>query len=199
MSRKITWESYHVDENLDGFITNDSFADELDEEYAEMGAMPYEKPPQLFNTPFGWVNLDQRLNPFAEHKLWKMYTNFNVSQPVKDMVTQIEGVEVFTVISRYMCIIGVGKLFDSPTVRYSIETALEIDRESFDDDVEKVQEELSQYPYWGIVQFPNGNYEYFHADSLEDFEQTISMYQEASNLSGGQCYSSERHYEADRQ
>ena len=197
MSRQISWESYHVDETLDDFVTEDSFIDEIDDEFAEMGIMPYEKTPQLFNTPFGWVNLDQRLNPFAEHKLWKMYTNFNIGESVQDIIENIDGVEVFTVISRYMCIIGVGKLFDSPNVRYNIGTALGVDREVDDDLLENMQEELSEHDYWGIVQFPNDSVESFYTDSKDDFEENMSVYEEASNLSGGQCYSSERHNEND--
>ena len=190
MSRKIRWESYHVEDTLDDFITNDSFADEVDDEFSDMGVAQYDKPPQLFNTPFGWVNLDQSLNPFTEHKLWKMYTNFNIGIRFENTVTQIEGVEVFTVITRYLCIIGVGKLFDSPTVRYNIETALDIDRGC--DEIEQLQNRLSEYAYWGIIQLPNGSFDHFVTDDKDDFEQNMFTYEEASNLSGGQCYSSER-------
>ena len=52
---------------------------------------------------------------------WVGHTNFDITPTVKKTISEIKGVEVLKVTSRYRFFIGVGKMFKFTNVRSDIE------------------------------------------------------------------------------
>ena len=55
---------------------------------------------------------------------WMAYTNFDITEDIKDILNAIEGVEVMRICSRYRFFLGVGKMFNFKQVRSDIEQSL---------------------------------------------------------------------------
>ena len=52
------------------------------------------------------------------------YTNFNITEDVKEELNKTEGVEVLKIVSRYRFFVGIGKMFNFKEVRKDIEENL---------------------------------------------------------------------------
>lgn len=55
---------------------------------------------------------------------WIGHTNFDITNKTKQILDQVEGVEVLKIFSRYRFFIGIGKMFDFKDVRSTIEKEL---------------------------------------------------------------------------
>ena len=55
---------------------------------------------------------------------WMGYTNFNITEDVKEELNKTEGVEVLKIVSRYRFFVGIGKMFNFKEVRKDIEENL---------------------------------------------------------------------------
>jgi len=55
---------------------------------------------------------------------WVGYTNFDITQSIKEELDKTEGVEILKIMSRYRFFIGIGKMFDFTNVRKNIEYTL---------------------------------------------------------------------------
>ena len=55
---------------------------------------------------------------------WMVYTNFNITEDVKEELNKTEGVEVLKIVSRYRFFVGIGKMFNFKEVRKDIEENL---------------------------------------------------------------------------
>lgn len=55
---------------------------------------------------------------------WMAYTNFDITQDIKEILNAVEGVEVMRICSRYRFFLGVGKMFNFKEVRSDIEQSL---------------------------------------------------------------------------
>ena len=55
---------------------------------------------------------------------WMGHTNFDITKDIKEVLNEVQGIELMRVCSRYRFFIGVGKMFDFKTVRKDIEKAI---------------------------------------------------------------------------
>ena len=74
------------------------------------------------------INLDdQMVNEISlatNFDCWMAYTNFNLTETIKNQLDKIEGVELLKICSRYRFLVGVGRMFDFKDVRRKIETKI---------------------------------------------------------------------------
>lgn len=119
--RQIAWESMHVDEPIKTISEADKrkqFEEEDDDDDDDDKVM------NVLNTPFGYVNIDDSMNPLKQFIFWRAFTNFNVSPSVVKIIKEMPGVEVLMVITRYQFIIAIAKLFNQGEVMNEIKRTL---------------------------------------------------------------------------
>ncbi len=59
---------------------------------------------------------------------WMAHTNFDLTSSIKDILNEVEGIEILKICSRYRFFIGIGQMFDFKEVRQNIENALDINQ-----------------------------------------------------------------------
>ncbi len=195
--RTIAWESIVIDflKDDDDEDEDHDFEDEEDEEeegYQDSHSALQEmmmrriKIPvrQLFNTPLGILDINQKLNPYRNYEMWIMHTNFNITKPVVAALNEAYGVEILHVLGRYRCLIGIGRLFNFRDVRINIERLLGVTGQvkptpEFQAELAKAQE----YPYYGVCMLPNGFIETVHSqDMTPELEARLAEFKEAEKL-----------------
>ena len=122
----IVWESMHMDEPIktisqeekrQQFESEDDDDDDDDDESDKRLV-------KLLSTPFGYVSVDDSMNPLKQFVFWKGFTNFNVSTPVVKTIKEMPGVEVLMILTRYQFLIAIGKLFTPGDVMKEIQRTL---------------------------------------------------------------------------
>lgn len=146
----------------------------------------------LYNTAFGVVDLDQSLNPFKEFTFWKMYTNFEISHGIGETIEKTWGIDVFEVVSRYLCIIGIGKMFDTTIVRKNLQDRLGVNNKNNNKlatlpTTELLKKELDEKAkYWTALILPNSVSNYIYDDVItEAILDKLDIYEECQELSDG--------------
>ena len=111
-----------VQARYDG-VTNLESLEGLDEE----ALAEFELQQHLSSEPV-MINLDdQMVNEISlatNFDCWMAYTNFNLTETIKNQLDKIEGVELLKICSRYRFLVGVGRMFDFKDVRRKIETKI---------------------------------------------------------------------------
>lgn len=171
--KKINWEKYNI--NIQENEQRDYDDDDDDSK----------KLPTIVQTPFGVFKLNDSLNPFNRFNFWIANTNFNITNEVKDLMDIMEGIEVFTVVSRYQFIVGIGRLFDERTIKQKIERLLCGEKSGLKAILN------STYKYWTMYQFPNMNLDYYGSNNLTDVKLMLSYYSEAQKISNGRIFKSD--------
>lgn len=123
LKKKIVWESMHIDEPIKSLSEEEKrkqFEDDDDDEDEE----GKQKVARILNTPFGYVSIDDSMNPLKQFAFWRGFTNFNVSSPVIKVIKEMPGVEVLMPITRYQFIIAIAKLFEAGEVMREIQRTL---------------------------------------------------------------------------
>lgn len=163
--------------------------------------LPVEK---VVQTPFGIFSISDDLNPYKTYKFYLADTNFNVTQSVKDIIEETEGVEILKVLSRYRFIIAVGRCFDAGEVRMNITSQLcaESDKESLTlangiyDKLAEIQDielrdkahsiiEVLNIDYdkeWIFYMFPNGAIEFSGIAKDSDNEELLLYNEEKMKI-----------------
>lgn len=129
LKKKIVWESMHYDEPIKPVSETDKrkqFEDDDDDE--ELDSEKHIT--KILNTPFGYISIDNSMNPLKQFEFWRGHTNFNVSSPVIKIIKETPGVEVLMPVTRYQFIIATAKLFKSGDVMKEIQRTLCDDKES---------------------------------------------------------------------
>lgn len=202
-NRKIVWESQHleIDTKSNGMkyaSDREEYREDSIEEYGEELIMPNgmafagQAATNLSMTPFGVFRMDDDMHPFKQFKLWMGHTNFNLSKSVVRQIQSVDGVELLRIISRYRFIIGIGKAFDTLSVKKNIEIALcgnhsispHIPNKEIGDKIDKMVEHLNRYKRWSLLVFPNGNVE-FTTDVDADFEKVAALHKAIKEISYG--------------
>lgn len=65
-----------------------------------------------------------QISMLASFDCWVGHTNFNITNSIKKVLEESEGVEILKLTSRYRFFIGVGRMFDFTDVRQDIEEKL---------------------------------------------------------------------------
>jgi hypothetical protein len=80
----------------------------------------YERPTKVIVTPMGIIPYTENTSSNKIFNFWIGHTNFNITTHVASIIELTDGVETLDVFTRYRFRIGIGKLFDAPTVMNSI-------------------------------------------------------------------------------
>ncbi len=121
----IAWEKWADPycENLDEFEEPDY----VPEEDGQLLSPPQQiqKGMKFIMTPMGVVPLAEHSVPSKVFNFWVGHTNFPITYNVRDIIENIEGVEILCIFTKYRMRIGVGKLFNSGKVRQHINNSLD--------------------------------------------------------------------------
>lgn len=142
-------------------------------------------------TPFGpegW-----KLNPdFPSEKVYIGHTNFDLDEDIKNILDNIDGVEILEIYSPYRMRITIGKAFNAKKIRRIIsETLCNTNAKmNFDEqtNVDLYRETLKlnrDGKPWAIYVLPNGKYENIIGENEQDLENKISHYENIRNSIGG--------------
>lgn len=169
--KKVAWEKWDTDlleqEMIDDVIES---SDESEIDLVEEALDLMSKIPKLVTTPAGIFQLNDKMNILSQFDCWMGYTNFNVTEGIKDTIEKAEGVEMLMVISRYRFFIGVGKLFDFKNVRNEIEKSLlghRLDKDT-KETVTLIKDMISKDKHWTIFVSKTGKIEYASTNEDED-------------------------------
>ena len=121
-SKKIAWENWK--EKVDCSPPETNKPDEVleeDVEGFEKSLLSAMEVPRLVQTPLGIFHYEDKLRPSEKFDCWIGYTNFDITENVRDIIEFVDGVEALEVMSRYTFFLGVGKMFNFRDVRTEIE------------------------------------------------------------------------------
>ena len=193
MNKKIAWEKWDTDlleqEIIDNVIeTSDESEMELVEEALDLMS----KIPKLVTTPAGIFQLHDKMNVLSQFDCWMGYTNFDITEGVKEKIEKAEGTELLIIISRYRFFVGVGKLFDFKNVRTKIEKLLLGERLDKDtkETVTLIKEMISEDKHWAIFVSNGGKIEYASTNDDEDeaYLKKLTRYESIKKTSGGMLF-----------
>tara|TARA_R110002020_G_scaffold103752_3_gene243082 strand:- start:1204 stop:1716 length:513 start_codon:yes stop_codon:yes gene_type:complete len=130
--RKIGWQKY--EDVLEKQLTSPFFQqmlkniaevatqgglDEEEEEYYE--AVQEEAEDTLIVPIPVTEDLSSQITMMTHYDCWVGHTNFDITPSVKQTISEVKGVEVLRINSRYRFFIGIGKMFKFTNVRSDIE------------------------------------------------------------------------------
>lgn len=129
--KKIAWQKYEdlIEQQmssplLDILATKMASIQEEDEDDVE----EYEAVEQTASQSNIMLPISEKLvedmTMLSNFDCWMAYTNFDITQDIKEILNAIEGVEVMRICSRYRFFLGVGKMFNFKEVRSDIEQSL---------------------------------------------------------------------------
>jgi hypothetical protein len=187
LTKKIAWEKWEDEEEqsspptVSHMNTASPYPEEEEEDsgidITELYSGFISEMPTIVSTPVGMYRLQDRMSPTNQFDCWMGYTNFDITEEVKNTIESIKGVELLVVLTRYRFFLGVAKLFNFRDVRVEIENNLcnrHVEQINIQDDeirekVEDLQNRLSsEYKHWAIFVFPNGGIDYTFSDDSND-------------------------------
>jgi hypothetical protein len=204
--KKIAWENWKekVDDsppkNVSATDESPEQSTETEEEDAlEKSFLSAMEIPRLVQTPLGIFHYEDKLKPSEKFDCWIGYTNFDITEDIKDKIECTEGVEALEIMSRYTFFLGVGKMFNFRDVRTLIEQAvINEDSDSFDEamfladesvrsSVEIIKEQLSSEKHWAIFISSDGVIDYAKTDNQNDeqYLQSLLIFEEIKQQFGG--------------
>lgn len=172
MHKKIKWESKHIEIDEFGkfFYPEDEVKEEEFDDDDDFQEFKMFKPKKIMNTALGMFEVDDGFNPFKQFKIWKAYTNFNITDKLLLKINNATGVELLYPFSRYSFLVGVGEMFEFSEVRKEIDGICNIDshidlsvieddecRNRTKDLIKKLKETNKS---WSLFVFPNGNIDF---------------------------------------
>tara|TARA_Y100000593_G_scaffold89635_1_gene174285 strand:+ start:3897 stop:4487 length:591 start_codon:yes stop_codon:yes gene_type:complete len=189
LDKKIAWERWDEDV-IEQEIVEDFYSDEDGDEEAIEDALNFlEKIPSLVTTPMGMFQLHDKMSILNQFDCWMGYTNFEITNSIRDTLEKVEGVELLNIMTRYRFFLGVGKMFSFSDVRRAVESLLcesEIDEYS-KESVDIIKESISSDKYWAILVTKSGEilYASTNEESDEDYLKKLKHYQKRKHKNGG--------------
>lgn len=131
---KIAWQKYEdlIEQQMSSPLL-DILASKFSKEaidYEEVDEEEYEtrEEPELQNAQNVMLPISEKLledmTMLSNFDCWMAYTNFDITPEIKEILNDIEGIEIMRICSRYRFFIGVGKMFSFKQVRSDIEQTL---------------------------------------------------------------------------
>ena len=128
--RKIAWQKYEdlIEQQmssplLDILANKMATIQEEEEETEEYETVEQKSTSSNMMLPISEKLLED-MTMLSNFDCWMAYTNFDITEDIKDILNAIEGVEVMRICSRYRFFLGVGKMFNFKQVRSDIEQSL---------------------------------------------------------------------------
>lgn len=109
------WTDYNND--LEDFQYHDNDDEDPDEKPSIK--MP-SNPIRVIASPLGLIPYNEHTASSKIFNFWLGHTNFNISQKVKQIIEQIDGVEILDIFTRYRFRIAIGKCFEDAEVMNTI-------------------------------------------------------------------------------
>lgn len=142
-------------------------------------------PTSAISTPFGMVSeMEAALMSNKYFSFWVLYTNFDITNEVKNTIKYIPGIETLDIFSRYTARIGISKsgFFDEDEVKLKVIDSIRNLEQGkklaalggLPDDITKRATETifnlhDKFDNWTVVILPNGHIE-SAASNVEDEE-----------------------------
>jgi|JI10StandDraft_1071094.scaffolds.fasta_scaffold30348_12 hypothetical protein len=120
--KKFQWEYYGIDDFKKDIVSETIKG--MDPEEDEEDIKELERTQTIHATPMGYFLKDDSMNPLRVLEHYICHVNFDISMKIVAVLSNVPGVETLTIVSRYQFIVGIGKMFDSKTVRKAIENEL---------------------------------------------------------------------------
>lgn len=127
--------------------------------------------PSTIDTPLGRYHPEDNMLPSRMFDCWIMHANFDITPECVQIIADIPGVEVASVMTRYRVFIGVGQLFEGSKVKQDIQNAL-LDTQEIELGVSNL-EEAQEHRHWAGIVTENGE-QYIYTDRDDD-EEFIEM------------------------
>jgi hypothetical protein len=140
----------------------------------------------LMNTALGPFSLNDENSPINQLSFEVMNTNFRMMKSMIHQLNQTQGIQALTVLSPYIIILSVGKLFDKEKVKQLVELSLVgkiINTLKYEDVPHSVSNKMTSK--FGNLAFPNG--EVFHLDA-DSYDENKDVYEKCAELVGGVYY-----------
>jgi hypothetical protein len=118
----------------------------------------------------------------TDFNFWLGHTDFPITNNVAETISEINGVEVLDVITKYRFRIGVGLAFSERVVKLDIQEALGVKKEPV---AEAVDKQKITKPYWAIYTAPNGKTEHFESDNEEEVYTKLELFEKTQLEVGG--------------
>lgn len=135
--------------------------------------------PIMIRTPLGMFNPYESMSPNNMFDCWIAHTNFPLTEEEKDILDNIEGIEILRIMSKYRFFVGIGKLFSLTDVRPRVEMALQIGHKSrFEEIIEKIGNNM----VWAVGIYKDGSYKVIFPEDGRDFIEDIEKLRETGTL-----------------
>jgi len=143
--------------------------------------------------PMGIIPLTEHNRADKVYNLWIMHTNFSITDTIKDILCEIDGVETLDIFTRYRARIGFGDAFDEHEVQDKIHDLLckvkeqeklpETTQPSLPANIDILKKQASkQYKFWAIVVYQNNKVQLIGADKKEEVEDVLSKVQMSKRI-----------------
>lgn len=126
MNKQIIWEKW-IDpfgENIEETKWNHYDNEDLDEDTQFIEDHPINKTVKVIASPLGLIPYNEYTASSKIFNFWIGHTNFNISQKIKSIIEEIDGVEILDIFTRYRFRIAIGKCFDDAEVMNNINTII---------------------------------------------------------------------------
>ncbi|MFM7795450.1 MAG: hypothetical protein ACKO7N_01660 [Candidatus Nitrosotenuis sp.] len=108
------WRDYNND-------IQDIHSDIEEDEDVEESQLPKATPPiKVIASPLGLIPYNEHTASSKIFNFWLGHTNFDINQPIKNLLNKADGVEILDIFTRYRFRIAIGKCFNDSETMTSI-------------------------------------------------------------------------------
>lgn len=113
------WTDYNNE--IDTLNDSDSQEDSVPEDYSPGRNIKFgEKPIKVIASPLGLIPYNEYTASSKIFNFWLGHTNFTITNSIKAVIENTNGVEILDIFTRYRFRIAIGKCFDDAEVMNSI-------------------------------------------------------------------------------
>lgn len=110
------WTDYNSDIKDLNNIINDSEEDEYDAYAEPKKSITSSTPIKVIASPLGLIPYNEHTASSKIFNFWLGHTNFNISQKIKNIIEESDGVEILDIFTRYRFRIAIGKCFNDSDI-----------------------------------------------------------------------------------
>jgi hypothetical protein len=185
-------------------LSEDELDNDLDSTYVETdhshtGGTPDRSVPIII-TPLGVMPLKSTNDPTRIFSFYLCEVNFSITPRIAKVLSELPGIEILDVFTRYKFRIAIGNNFKFKDVKKSIEQALlispakdtKLDKVLDGQVKELIENQLSKSTYWAIYILPNGEMDSVtsNIDDSDSFNNMLNVYNKSKEMVGGTLYTS---------
>jgi hypothetical protein len=127
-------------------------------------------------SPMGIIPIHESNLPSLLFNFWMGHTNFDITPYVRDVISDVPGVETFDIFTRYRFRIGIGKSFEEEAVKHAIELAMNpipvVNVSKTQTPLDGMKKLLSRkYKFWAIHAMANKSFRYIGGTTQEEVEK----------------------------